>query len=57
LVTTKRFEQRIELSIKDNGTGIPYNVVEKINRVFYYKTNWARNWPGIITKLRDCKCT
>jgi signal transduction histidine kinase len=35
LVTTKRFEHRIELSIKDNGTGIPEKVVEKIYQPFF----------------------
>lgn len=35
LVTTKRFDDRIELSIKDNGTGIPEKIVEKIYQPFF----------------------
>ena len=35
LITTKRAKQTIEISIKDNGTGIPEKVVDKIYQPFF----------------------
>jgi signal transduction histidine kinase len=34
-VTTKRFEKRVELSVKDNGNGILQNVADKIFQPFF----------------------
>ena len=34
-VTTKRAGDKIELSVKDNGTGIPQNVLDKIYQPFF----------------------
>jgi signal transduction histidine kinase len=34
-VSTKKFEHKVELSIKDNGTGIPEKVVDKIYQPFF----------------------
>jgi signal transduction histidine kinase len=34
-LTTKRFEHRMEMSIKDNGIGIPAQVIEKIFQPFF----------------------
>jgi signal transduction histidine kinase len=35
LITTKRFEGTVEISIKDNGTGIPQKLVDKIFQPFF----------------------
>lgn len=35
LITTKRLKQTLEVSIKDNGTGIPEKVVNKIYQPFF----------------------
>ncbi len=34
-VSTKRVKDKIELSVKDNGTGIPQKVVDKIFQPFF----------------------
>ena len=41
----------IEIQVKDNGTGIPVGVTDKIFLPFYNQTHRRRHWTGFVTQL------
>ncbi len=51
-VSTKKADNNILISVKDNGNGIPgYHQRKNISTLLYYQTNRKRNRPGIKFEL------